>query len=370
MRIPAAPYAITMWDFSWLERRWPGAGYEDWDKALDELAERGYNAVRIDAYPHLVDAGPESRWELLPAWNQEMWGAPARITVQVMPALLEFIAKAHERGIGVGLSTWFREDRLETRMRIRTPEDHAAVWVNLLDRLRSAGLLDAVIYVDLCNEFPIKTWAPFLYTDNFPPPVNLRARSIKDSLVGDWMRRASTAFKASYPDVPCTFSQVTGEEDLAGQDVSALDFLEPHVWMAMVSDFQTRIAYEFTKFSPVGYEVLVANARRAYTAEKDRYDAALLGTIDRLATWSREVGRHLMTTEAWSLVCYKDWPGLEWDWLLEMNEQAVRRAAATGRWIGMCTSNFTGPQFVGVWREVDYHQRLTKLIKSSPIEPV
>lgn len=23
--------AITMWDFSWLERRWPGAGYEDWD---------------------------------------------------------------------------------------------------------------------------------------------------------------------------------------------------------------------------------------------------------------------------------------------------------------------------------------------------
>ncbi|MBN1791595.1 MAG: cellulase, partial [Bacteroidales bacterium] len=25
-----SPRAITMWDFSWLERRWPGAGYEDW----------------------------------------------------------------------------------------------------------------------------------------------------------------------------------------------------------------------------------------------------------------------------------------------------------------------------------------------------
>jgi hypothetical protein len=32
-----SPRAITMWDFSWLERRWPGAGYEDWDKALSEL---------------------------------------------------------------------------------------------------------------------------------------------------------------------------------------------------------------------------------------------------------------------------------------------------------------------------------------------
>jgi hypothetical protein len=28
------PRAITMWDFSWLERCWPGAGYEYWDKAL------------------------------------------------------------------------------------------------------------------------------------------------------------------------------------------------------------------------------------------------------------------------------------------------------------------------------------------------
>jgi len=32
---------------------WSGAGYEDWDRALDELAERGYDAARIDAYPHL-----------------------------------------------------------------------------------------------------------------------------------------------------------------------------------------------------------------------------------------------------------------------------------------------------------------------------
>ena len=62
--------AITMWDFSWLERRWPGAGYEDWDLALDELAERGYDAVSIDAYPHLWAAGPESTYTLLPCWDQ------------------------------------------------------------------------------------------------------------------------------------------------------------------------------------------------------------------------------------------------------------------------------------------------------------
>jgi hypothetical protein len=33
------PLAFSMWDFSWLERRWTGAGYEDWDTALDQLME-------------------------------------------------------------------------------------------------------------------------------------------------------------------------------------------------------------------------------------------------------------------------------------------------------------------------------------------
>ena len=50
--------AITMWDFSWLERRWAGAGYEDWDRALSELSERGYDTVRIDAYPTWCPQAP------------------------------------------------------------------------------------------------------------------------------------------------------------------------------------------------------------------------------------------------------------------------------------------------------------------------
>ena len=56
--------AITMWDFSWLERRWPGAGYEDWDQVLDELLERGDNAIRVDAYPHLIAENPIKKWLL------------------------------------------------------------------------------------------------------------------------------------------------------------------------------------------------------------------------------------------------------------------------------------------------------------------
>ena len=58
------PFAITMWEFSWIERRWPGAGYEDWDQALTELTDRGYDAVRIDAFPHLMAWDAHREWTL------------------------------------------------------------------------------------------------------------------------------------------------------------------------------------------------------------------------------------------------------------------------------------------------------------------
>ncbi|MGV8092543.1 MAG: cellulase-like family protein, partial [Mangrovibacterium sp.] len=40
--------AIAMWDYSWILRHHRYGEFEDWDKVLEELAERGYNAIRID----------------------------------------------------------------------------------------------------------------------------------------------------------------------------------------------------------------------------------------------------------------------------------------------------------------------------------
>jgi hypothetical protein len=202
------PLAITMWDFSWLERRWPGAGYESWDEALDGLVLRGYDAVRIDAYPHLVAHDPGRTWELLPEWNQNVWGAPARCRVQVMPALIQFLEKCAVRGLRVGLSTWFRQDLDNLRLRVKSPADLAGIWRATLDAIDRAGLLGTLLYVDLCNEFLL----------------------------------------------------------------------------------------------------------------------------------------------------------LHWDWVKDLCERGVRQASASGRWAALGTSNFCGPQFVGMWRDVEWHQRLTEII--------
>jgi sugar-binding cellulase-like protein len=359
------PRAITMWDFSWLERRWPGAGYEDWDQALDELVARGYDAVRIDAYPHLVAAGAERPWELLPVWTQQTWGAPAPITVRVMPSLLDFMSKARDRGVRVALSTWFRRDRDDVRMRLTTSAALADVWAETLDAVAAAGLMDTVLYVDLCNEFPLAIWAPF-----FAGSEDATFTSRTTRAVADYMQAAAVRLRARHPGVPVTFSN-TGEMDRwREQDVTGLDLLEPHLWMADddLTDYYSKVGYAFERYEPRGYDNMIANAERVYREGRAGYDAAIVENIDRCAAWSRATGLPLVTTECWAVIDYKDWPGLDWGWVLELNTHAVRHAAATGRWVALATSNFCGPQFHGVWREVGLHLELTELIKGAPID--
>ncbi|WP_375479754.1 cellulase-like family protein [uncultured Jatrophihabitans sp.] len=360
-----APYAITMWDFSWLERRWPGAGYEDWDLVLDELVERGYNAVRIDAYPHLVSADPTATWELLPMWTQNTWGAQSIIRVQVLPALIEFITKARDRGVAVALSSWFRQDRADVRMKIDSAAQMAAIWIDTLRVLAAAELLDAVLYVDLCNEFPMAPYAPFLYGS-----AAGEAATRADPLIASYMADSIALVRAEFPQLRYTYSFAGEYDNWRDQKVDELDFLEPHIWMASddFTDFYERIGWSWDQFTPDSFDKLVALGRSTYFSKQHEYDSALFDAIDNVAAWSRATGKPVFTTECWAVTDYKDWPGLDWDWVLDLNARAVQHVVTTGRWLGIATSNFCGPQFHGVWREVDYHRRLTETIKSARID--
>lgn len=351
------PLAMTMWDFSWLERRWPGAGYEDWDVALGELRQRGYDGVRIDAYPHLVHAGAGKTWELLPHWWFQDWGAASRCRVRVQPELNQFLKRCREHGLCVGLSTWFRQDVDDTRMKIGGPGELAAVWKSTLDSIAAEGLLDTLLYVDLCNEWPLSVWAPFL------PKGHTRA-----SAEGvRWMREAVETLRRSYPGLDYTFSFTSEYATFREQDVSMLDFLELHLWMTHYSDFYKRVGYAYERYDQKGYDNLARNGERLYRENAAHWQARLEYGIEQLAAWADVAKKPLITTECWALVDYKDAPMLPWDYILELCELGVRRASATGRWAAMATSNFCGPQFRGMWREVDWHRRMTEVIHAGKL---
>jgi hypothetical protein len=364
----AAPRAITMWDFSWLERRYPGGGYEDWDRALDELVERGYDAVRIEAFPHLSAVDPHGKWTLRPYGDQADWGAPFEVEIQVEPALHEFIAKCAERSVAVALSSWYRADRDEIFKRRLSPEGLAEMWLGVLRRIGDAGLLDSIIYVDLCNEFPLG-FCPWFFGPDRPRP-----QSRTSGEVAAWMKAAADAVRAEHPSLPVTFSFTSELDTWRQQDVSGLDFLELHIWMsnAGISDFEAQIGYDLTKsdFDPEPHRIMVERGEAHYRSDPGHWLVKLDAAIDSAAEWSRATGKPLVTTEGWSVIVYRDAGGGSWGWLKEICEHAVRRAASTGRWAALCTSGTCGPQFQGMWGDVEWHRRLTDLIRGGVVAPV
>jgi len=337
--------AIAMWDFSWIERRWPGAGYENWDEALDGLVARGYDAVRIDSYPQLLAADPLREWELLPVWNTQDWGCPASCKILLVPALFEFLAKCSERKLAVAFSTWFRQDTLGVRLRISEPRHHAEIWRRTLELLEAEGFLDTVLYVDLCNEWPLDLWAPFFTNGTAGGNDWATAASLS------WMRQSIALLKLSYPQFDYCYSFTTHLHDRQAADVSFMDLLEPHVWMATCTDFNQRIGYGFERFDRSGYEKIQEFAAPLYQSDPEHW-------LNRL---SASIG---------ALVDYKDSPFLDWGWIKEICAHGVRACLATGRWMAVGTSNFCGPQFAGMWNDADWHRSLTEAIRGNSAPPL
>jgi len=361
------PLAITMWDFSWIERRWPGAGYEDWDKALDELLERGYNAVRIDAFPHLIHEDCEKTWTLNPVWYSNDWGSPYINKVTLMPDLLDFIRKCGQRKIKVGLSSWFREDVDNIRMKIDSPQKMAEIWISTLQKIDREGLLEHILYVDLCNEWPGDIWAPYFINDP------------KDKTWGYWhtdksmeyMKESVNIVKREYPVIPVCYS--FDGLDYAMYNNKNLDFfdlIEHHMWAVKLNNNEF---YELVgpvkdgRFTMEAYHKLSQNALKIYYERPEYWKNLLKTNIHLLASAAAKANQPLITTECWGIVDYKDFPLLDWDWVKELCEVGTIAAADTGQWVAIATSNFCGPQFIGMWRDVEWHKKMTNYIKSSRV---
>ena len=361
--------ANAMWDFSWLERTYAGGGYEDWGKALDELVERGYDAVRIDCYPHLVGADPDRTWTMRPCWTQHDWGAPFDVDVTPGPALVGFLDACAHRDVSVMLSSWFRQDTTDQRLAVNTPELFAASWIATLELVERAGHLDRIAFVDLANEFALSRYNAYLYPRGTTAAYVNTASRLEPRLRA-WVASTLALVRDAYPQLPLCYSFCTEYDTWEQQDVSAFDLLELHIWMThpVTSSFNDGIGFDLGSSGddPVGYETIAAKGEAYYRANTEALVADLAATIALAAAWSERASLPVVTTESWSIITYKDGPNLDWGWVKEGCQTGVDLALATGRWASLSTSNFCGPQYRGMWDDVAWHQAVTDRIKRTP----
>lgn len=386
--------AAAMWEYSWLlQRDGRQAEFADWDKVLDEVVERGYDCLRIDAFPHQIARGKDGQlieeFDHVPD-NNYMWTRYEPVHYNPRKGLVEFMRKCRDRGIYVGLSSWYRHDTTHREMEQETAEDYARIWIETLDYLAENDLLDAICWVDLCNEVLSKAWMPGfkekLFSSPYMPdaddatlasmPFPLEPQSYTN--FADFMNRAITPIREKYPQLLYTFSVYYGEQ-WKKMDWSCCDLIDLHIWS--VFDMSWMVAsgfYDMSKAFVAGNTNLLDNhlaskivehiekSREYYMFFKPQIEEFLKKQLKEWSETAQKSDCLLITTEAWASVVYEDifLKGAlgEWDWCFEVDEFGVKTAIENG-WTGICTSNFCEPQFEGMWHDIQWHKKMTDMIK-------
>lgn len=403
------PLAITMWDSSWIRRRYRGGGFEDWDVALSELVERGYNAVRIDVFPHLIARGPDGqlveRFKDVPNqfpqfYGFAMWGNPWTMYIEPRAALIEFLTKCREHGVKVALSTWFKPTDDLRNEQIEGLDGFVRVWEETLQFIEDAGLMDTVVYLDILNEYPnghCFTWLfRELSTMAFPAGPDGGYNQRQADFARDFLAQALARLRARWPELTmsASFTLDSFTRYFENQDLSHLDFLDVHVWLnynpefAEYSDYASTIERHgnpnnlFTLES--GSNPYAASARmipgdyhydRTYAAMAEAWDTRrdhwvqwYEQTISRVTTAADRHGLHVGQTEGWGIVNWLDHPLLDWRLHRETAEVAVDIASRAGYSFD-CSSNFCHPHFLGFWDDPEWHRSLTGVIRGATPRP-
>ncbi len=380
------PLAIAMWDFSWILRHHRYGEFENWDKVLKELVERGYNAVRIDAMPQFIaaDTNGSIKTEFRSVkenWNPAVWGNDYTMSFSAREALLEFLPKCEKYGVKVGLASWFLRHGTERQEIFMEEGGLLRAWDETIQFLQANNLLGNVIYIDILNEYP--NWHGYDWLkkeldnrsdikqfkmDN--PDANLpdfedsqkEGNPLKELFYNDFINTTLKSLKSKYPNLDF-FASLDSAMELDHIDLSNFDALDYHVWFAHTGRIPG-LDDVGSKNQSLDFRKVYANLNEYWDKNKDSLINWIDGRITDIAETASKNNLVCGNTEGWGPIVWYDHPELDWKWVKESAEICVDLALKHENYKFICTSNFTHPQFKGMWEDVKWHQMITNKIKS------
>jgi hypothetical protein len=380
------PVAIAMWDFSWILRHHRYGEFENWDAVLEGLAERGYNAVRIDAMPHFVAADTSGKTEqefraVKNGWQPSLWGNDYTMSFRPREALLEFLPKCKKYGIKVGLATWFLRHGTERKDIFLEEGGLYRAWDETLSFLKQNSLLDNVIYIDLLNEYP--NWHGYDWLKkkmnilsgldqykldrsdaNVPDQVisGKNANKAQQDFYNDFAVNLIGNLKKKYPDFDYYVS-LDSSMELERMDMSEFGALDYHIWFhhnGKIPGLDKVGARDQT----LDYRKIYSDLLSYWKENKTTLVSWMEGRLNDISAAASKHNIVCGNTEGWGPISWFDHPELSWDWVKESAEICVDLAKRHDNYKFICTSNFTHPQFRGMWEDVRWHQKITNRIKS------
>jgi hypothetical protein len=381
------PLAMAMWDFSWILRHHRYGEFEDWDQVLEGLAERGYDAIRIDIMPQYVarDTDGELTEEFRSVrkdWAPVKWGNQYTMNFRPREALLEFLPLCREYGVRVGLSSWFVNHNTGPRKIFNEEGGALRAWKETLEFLNEHHLLDDnIIYADLLNEYP--KWHGY---DWFRKQMNDRGDVEKfklenpEAFIPDYKEDTGEfnplqlefqnkfandlieSLQPQYPDIKFHLS-ITQSVPLENIDISRFGTLDYHIWMAINSNIPHW--GEFRKMDQSkDLRPIFAELEAAWKEKRQETIRIADHMIGHVAHTAKSHNITCGNTEGWGPVEWLDHPDINWNWIKDAADICVDLAKKHHNYKFICTSNFTHPQFKGMWEDKKWHKEITKRIKS------
>lgn len=377
------PLAIAMWDFSWILRHHRYGEFENWEQVICGLAERGYNAIRMDAMPQFVASTREGKIidefrSVKEDWKPCLWGNDYTMSFRPREALLEFLPICKKYGIKVGLATWYAPHNTGHKYIANEEGGLLRAWTETLNFLKDNNLLDNIIYVDLLNEYPNNHGFDWLKQElnkrsdiqqfklnnpeaHMPNLDAAKGNALQVTFHNQFMKDTITALKIKFPELEFFTSYDSGVplDDVDLTEQAALDY---HVWFQHTG--KIRNIMEIASRDQAQDLSLLNRQLYAYWKENKTWLVNWIEErIDAIAAKAKQNNLVCGNTEGWGPIGWYDHPELDWRWTKESADICVDLARKHDNYKFICTSNFTHPQFKGIWDDIAWHRQITDRIK-------
>ena len=379
--------AINMWDYTWLLRTHNGGGFEDWEKALDELMSRGYNALRIDCFPQFVaknDIGITNEVYNIPRnKSRALWGNKEAVSINPKEALLKFLELCEHRQIKIVLSSWFASHGTSRNLEFKGKEGLIRAWNETLIFLEENDALKNIYYVDILNEYPLWHGYNWLKQElkNLENPykaqnkrwdfLNLSGeKHFSDrqiSYYNDFIKSVVGALKKAWPSLLFTASQTnTLNVPWNELDISSFDVLDIHLWFIYNKKFSAYTGY-FDNIHTLGKQKLVESSlskiQEYWKINKLELSDWLDEQVRLRAEHSKKFNLPFGNTEGWGAVMWEENRSFKWDFIKEAGIIGAKIGKKYGYSFN-CSSNFNHPHFKSLWDDISWHKEVTSIIKS------
>lgn len=388
------PLTIAMWDYSWLKCGHKGGSFHDLERCVAEAAQRGYNTLRVDVFPHwYLDSHhvfePQGLGRRVPTWGdvRQVGG----YTCNVRERVIELADLARRHGLMLALDTWMSFAILGGRGPIPAGEEEAVcrawseTWVQALRAMREDGVLERAAWVAPLNEVPLFLGSMLQRVRVSDPSVRHEGQTdFNEDLpeldavfreINTWLGEAIFAELAS-DGVPLAYSAL-GAENYAARVPEFYDVADVHFMPDVLLAPEDRIALNKAGDGAAAFTLHDKQEAFDLTLYSAAWERACERNYDRmlalahsyaagaLARTTLPSGKQLtaVVTEAYGPCNFPDTPEVSWEAYKRWNGDAARIFAGYD-FAGLTISNHAEPLF-SLWRDAGWQRQTNAFLKAS-----